>query len=80
MMQRTPKNLADYYSSKEYHVNYVAACLPNQIAESYGSIRGKGNGSGASSMAHPVTTSELQQRKNNNERFHEDPKEDKYPT
>jgi hypothetical protein len=56
----TPKAFKKYCSSKAYHDDYSAVCpttslKPSQRIGIYGNIRVKRNGSGASSMACPLT-------------------------
>jgi hypothetical protein len=63
VMNWTPKDFKKNCSSKAYHDDYAAVCPTNSLTPSqrvglYGNVRGKRNGSGASSMACPLTTHE----------------------
>jgi hypothetical protein len=66
VMYWTPKDFKKYCSSKAYHDDFATAfptpsLKPSQIVGTYGSFRGKRNGSGASNMTCPLTKHEVRQ-------------------
>jgi hypothetical protein len=80
VMNWTPKDFKKYCSLKAYHDDYAVVCpttslKPSQQVGIYGNIRrGKTNGSGASSMACPLTIHEFHRGVKQDKTFYQDMK------
>jgi hypothetical protein len=77
------QDLTAYCFSKSYHDYYAEACRttplkPSQRTGIYGNTRGTSNGSGANSMASPVTIHEVDQGIKHDKKIYHDEKDGKY--